>query len=282
MQSLEYIKTRATMPGLKGRIIDYKDGDIITTDEKGTVIARGFTVKLTGTSTVQPCPDQAPVKMATLKVTRATPNGERETYNILRPMRDLFENLPDVLLKGVGEDVQFEKNDPYAKLLLVILSSSTPGTAEYAPTYNTSHFADGGNWYYASDAEVGKQGVALVANAEIEIVREIKNEETGESAFRLRCPRVDGSGFDFCTVPYSDFQMGQGISFPARAVSIHNSAKLGLCLGARFAATTAADRLELERTEREQPQRDAQARLEEQYSKGAPLYSAPHYKTRGM
>jgi hypothetical protein len=283
MQSLEYIKTRATIPGLKGRIIDLKNGGGITiTDDKGTVLARGFKLKLTGTKSVQPSPDQAPVAMATFKVTRANPNGERETYNITRPMRDVIENLPDVLLKGIGPDVQFERNDPYDKLLLVILSASTPGTEEYAPEYDTATFVEGGKWYYAGDAEVGKQAVALAANAEIEVVREVKNEETGESALRLRCPRADGTGFDFCTVSVADFQMGQNISFPGRAVSIHNSAKLALCMSGRFESLTEAAKLDLVRSEREQPQRDAQARLEEQFRKALPLYSAPHYKTRGM
>ena len=76
--------------------------------------------------------------------------------------------------------------------------------------------------------------------------------------------------------------MGQNIYFPGRAISIHNSAKLAICMTSRFESLTSADRLDLERAERDQPQRDAQARLEEQFRTGAPLYSAPHYKTRGM
>jgi hypothetical protein len=282
MQSLEDILKRLTIPSLKGRIIDIKNGGITTTDDKGTVIARGFTVKLTNTHKVQIFPDQAPVAIATLKITRATPNGERETYNITRPMQDVIENLPDVLLKGVGTDCHFDRNDQFDRLLLVILSASTPGTEEYAPTYDTPHFVEKGRWYYAGDAEVGKQSVALAASAAIEIVREAKNEETGETAYRLRLPRADGSGFDFATVSWSDLQMGQNIYFPGRAVNIHNSAKLTLCLGGRFEALTTAEKLDLVRTEREQPQRDAQARLEEQFRRATPMYSAPHYKTRGM
>lgn len=54
MKSLEYIKTRATMPGLKGRHFDLKDGSMFTTDDQGKVLARGFACKLTGTKSVQP------------------------------------------------------------------------------------------------------------------------------------------------------------------------------------------------------------------------------------
>jgi hypothetical protein len=276
----EYIAAKLAMDDLKARHFDTKDG-LFTTDKQGKVLFTGFAVKVGKPYNVQSDLSRAPVKTIRAEVKKETPNG-RDSYHIISPMRDLCEKTPEWLLKAIGDDAQFLRDDPYDSIVLAILSKSFPETEHTSPTYNTMQFVEGGCWYYASDAEVGERSVALVANAEIEVVREIKNEETGESAFRLRCPRADGSGFDFCTVSYSDFQMGQGISFPGRAVSIHNSAKLGLCLGSRFSAATAADRLELERTEREQPQRDSQARVEDQFRRGAPLYSAPHYKTRGM
>lgn len=161
-------------------------------------------------ASVQILPDSAPVNMAQLKVTRATPDGGRETFNITRPMRDVIENFSDVLLKGVGEDAEFEKTDPYHKLLLICLSADT----QYAPEYDTATFVEGGKWYYAGDAKVGKPAVALAANAEVEIVREIKR--TSRRAKRLFDVVPSGSGYEFWTVSREALQAGQ-FPFPGRA-----------------------------------------------------------------
>ena len=257
MQSLEYIKARLSLGTLKGRILDIPGAGITVTDDQGKVLANGFTCNLTGTHKAQPDPSRAAFNMATLKITKATSNGGRESYNITRPMRDVIENFSDVLLKGVGEDAQFERNDPYDKLLLVCLSSSTPGTEEYAPTYDKTQFVESGRWFYSGEAEVGKQAVTLAANAEVEIVREIKDEETGQTSYRLRVPRSDGSGFEFCTASWNELHTGT-FHFPGRAVSIHNASKLAIAISSRYEALSTADKLSLAQDELRQHVRESQ------------------------
>ncbi len=193
----------------KGRILNIPAAGITITDEHGKVLAKHFIAKLTGTRMVQTDPSKAPVKMATLKITKADDRGSRQSYNIERPMQDVIENLPDVLLQGVGDDCQFERNDPYSKLLIVLLSAGDPDTEQNAKTYNTTQFVERGCWFYASDAEVGKQAVTLAASAEVEVVREIRDEKTNEISYRCRVPREDGSGHEFCTVSKEQLQAGQ-------------------------------------------------------------------------
>jgi hypothetical protein len=247
-RSLDFIKTRATMPGLKGRIIDLKGGGITVTDGHGRVLAKGFSAKILNTYEDQEDLAHAPVTKARLQITKATPDGSRRTYTITRPMKDVVNNLSDVLLKGVGDDTQFLRDDPYDSLLLVILSASTQGTEEYAPTYYTAQFSENGRWFYASDAEVGKQAVALAASAEVEVVREIKDPETGEVSLRLRVPRADCSGYEYCTASWLEAQSGQ-FNFPGRAVSVHSAAKLWICMNDRYGALSAAEKLGLAQDE---------------------------------
>lgn len=245
------------MDTLKARILDIPGAGITVTDDQGKVLARNFKFTLTGTRMAQPDPSRAAFNTAQLKVVRATSTGGRDTWNVTVPMRRLIENTSDVIREIVGEDAEFDQTDTYSKLLIGLLAASNPDTEHNAPTYQTTQFAENGRWFYASDGEVGTQGVAIAANAEVQIVRLIKNEETGETSYRLRVPRVDGSGYEFCTASWLELQAGQ-FTFPGRAVSVHNAAKLAICMTDRFAGLSTADKLGLAQDELRQHVQESQ------------------------
>ncbi|MBS1853936.1 MAG: hypothetical protein JST11_01110 [Acidobacteria bacterium] len=240
------------MDTLKGRILDIPKSGITVTDDQGKVLARNFKFTLTGTRMAQPDPSRAAFNTAQLKVVKATNAGGRETWNVTVPMKRLIENTSDVVREIVGEDADFEQTDSYSKLLIAMLAASRPETELNCPTYSETQFSENGRWFYANDAEVGRQAVSIAANAETEIVREIKNEETGEVSYRLRVPRgADGSGYDFCTVSQQELLSGQ-FHFPGRAVSVHSAVKLAMCMGERFGSLNAADKLKLAQDEMRQ------------------------------
>lgn len=193
MRPLEFITARLKVDTLNGRILDIPGSGITITDDQGRVLARNFKFTLTGTRMAQPDPSRAAFNTAQLKVVKATNTGGRETWNVTVPMRRLIENTSDVIREIVGEDAEFDQTEPYSKLLIAMLKASKPETEHNCPTYHEMQFSENGRWFYASDAEVGRQAVSIAANAEVEIVRLIKNEETGETSYRLRVPRTDGA-----------------------------------------------------------------------------------------
>jgi hypothetical protein len=257
MRTLEFITARLKVDTLKGRILDIPGAGITVTDDQGRVLARNFKFTLAGTRMAQPDTSRAAFNTAQLKVVKATNTGGRDTWNVTVPMKRLIENTSDVIREIVGEGAEFDQTEPYSKLLIAMLMASKPETEHNCPTYHETQFSENGRWFYASDAEVGRQAVSIAANAEVEIVRLIKNEDTGETSYRLRVPRADGSGYEFSTASWHELQAGQ-FNFPGRAVSVHSAAKLAICMTDRFSGLSAADKLSLAQDELRQHVQEVQ------------------------
>ena len=65
-------------------------------------------------------------------------------------MSDLCKNTKAVLRRVVGEDAVFLEDDPFDKLLQVIVAASIH--PETAPTYTTESWVEGDSWYVREES----------------------------------------------------------------------------------------------------------------------------------
>jgi hypothetical protein len=270
-----HIVVRHEREEIKGRILDVPgpDGGIWIYDpQKGDVLAKGFKLKVLSSKKTQLNEAAAPVEKVTVEVTRVTAGGGRESYNIVVPVQRILEDFPAVIREGVGSDAEFDDKEPFDKLLLVTLAASDKTKEHLAPTYNTPQWTEANGWFYE-----GK----MVCHAPVEIARELKDPETGATLYRLRVPRADGTGFNYTTVSWEELHAGRYI-FPSGLVNIRNAPKTAIGMLNRWTSLNEGQRAAQIKEEETQPERDAQARRAEEFRRAAPLYSAPHYRSRGM
>jgi hypothetical protein len=267
-----YISARLDVPTLKGRILDAPgaDGGIWIFDPQGKVLAKGFRLRIVDFKITQLNPAAAPVENAVIEVTKATASGERQTYKITQPLKRVFEQFNEVIQEGVGEGVEWDTKDRFDTLLLVTMATSIKGKEELVPIHNTPQWTESSGWFYNGE---------LVCCAPIEISREMTDPETGATLYRLRIPRFNGTGYYYTTVSWDDLHAGRYF-FSDRLINVRNATKTAIGMLQRWESLTEKQRIDQEHEERTQPERDAQAERERQFRMAAPLYSAPHYRTK--
>ena len=253
----QHIAIRHNFPDLKGRIMDIPgvQGGITMLDPNGNVLAKGFSLKLTGSKMTQPDPSKAPFEVATIKVTKATADGGRTSYTVTQPVQRIFESFPEVVREAVGEDAEFDAKEPYDKLLLLTLASSSKDTEHLAPTVNAPQWIDEATGYWMDHGK-------MVCSRPVEICREIKLEEEGRTLYRLRVPRPKQPGFyDYTTCSWDELLSGT-YHFAEQGINLHSAVKTGMAMLGRYAGTDTSGRLRMEHDEYTQPEREAKAARE--------------------
>jgi len=252
----QHIAIRHGFPDLKGRIMDIPgiQGGITMLDPNGNVLAKGFSLKIVGSKTIQPDPSKAPFEVATIKVTKATADGGRTSYTVTQPVQRIFESFPEVVREAVGEDAEFDSKEPYDKLLLLTLASSSKDTEHLAPTVNASQWIDEATGYWMDHGK-------MVCSRPVEICREIKTPE-GETVYRLRVPRPNQPGFhDYTTCSWDELNSGT-FHFSEQGINIHSAVKTAMAMLGRYESLNTSGRLKQEHEEYTQPEREAKAALD--------------------
>jgi hypothetical protein len=252
----QHIAIRHNIPSLKGRILDIPGGELKMLDPNGKVLANGFSLKLTGSQMIQPDPTKAPYEVATIKVTKATAEGGRATYNVTQPVTRVLEQFFDVLRDAVGADADFDATEKYDALLLLTLAASSKDTQHLAPTHNTAQWTEDRGWMDHG---------TLVCSAPVEVCREISTA-SGEKTYRLRVPSLDRPGFfDYSSCTLDELNAGD-YKFSERRVSVPHAIKSAHAILERWSSLTEGQKVTQEHDEYTEPSRRAQEQRNRQFS----------------
>jgi hypothetical protein len=251
MTTREFVQLKHGYADRKGTEINVPgpNGGITLLDLDGKTLAKGFTLRLGATKTVQPDPSKAPFTEINIHVQKATAEGKRERYIVTQPFERLINNFPDVVKEAVGPDAEFQSDDPYHKLLLLVLALSSD-RPDLAPVVTTDSWMEPDGWYVR-----GKK----VSSAPVEVNREFKDPESNAVRYVLRAPRLTGEGWEYSKpITWEEFLAGHYGFSDGRSLNVVDPTQAFMAISERWDGLSHSDRLRQEREEETQPERDLQ------------------------
>jgi hypothetical protein len=247
----EFVQLKHGYPDRKGTEINIPGptGGITLIDSDAKVLAKGFTLRLGASKLVQPDKSKAPFAEINIHVTKATAEGARDSYVVTQPFEKVINSFADVVREAVGPASDFQSDDSYHKLLLLVLALSSD-RPDLAPVVTTESWMEADGWYF-----LGKK----VASAPVEINREYKHPESNETMYVLRKPRQTG-GWEYSKpITHNELLAGTHRFNDGRSVTVSDPTLAFMSIKARWDGVSDSDRLKQEREEYTQPQRDRQA-----------------------
>jgi hypothetical protein len=189
MTTREFVQLKHNFPDRKGTEINVPgpNGGITLLDSDGKTLAKGFTLRLGATKTVQPDPAKAPFVEINIHVQKATADGKRERYIVTQPFDRVINNLSEVIKEAVGPDAEFQSDDPYHRLVLLVLALSS-NRPDLALVVTNDSWMESDGWYVR-----GKK----VSSVPVEINREFRDPESNDVRYVLRAPRLTGDGWEY-------------------------------------------------------------------------------------
>ena len=252
MTTREFVRLKHAFPDRKGTEINIPgpDGGITLIDSGAKVLATGFTLRLGASKRVQPDKSRAPFDEINIHVTKATAEGTREKYLVTQPFERLINSFPEVIREVVGSEADFQIDDPYHKLLLLVLALSSD-RPDLASVVATPSWSAPNGWYYR-----GKP----VCSVPVEINREFRDPESNADLYVLRAPRLTGEGWEYSKpVTWNELLSGVYKFTDGRSINVADPTQAFLAITARWDGLSHSDKLKQERDEYTQSDRDAKA-----------------------
>jgi hypothetical protein len=200
----------------------------------------------------QPDPSARPIEMATLEFTPA--DSARRPYSVQKPYERVLNEFDAVLAEVTPDGTPWDNTRD--QLLVAVLSLSDDKQKHRVPVKTTA------TWLETEGPHAGLYDHGYKVAEPVEVIAEVADPDTGQTRYRLRTLKTDGSGdYEYTVVNWEQINSGN-LCFGERALKVRHPIRCSMALRGHFEATSDTDKDRFVGDEKQQLQREYAKRIE--------------------